>query len=700
MKNLILSITCIFAISLSFSQTDTPFEKSLFKDKKDAFKEARKNLEEGDAHFEGKSNRFMIPQYEAAIPFYEKAYAFNPNSSDLNLKLGVCYMNSFHKYNSLDYFKTAYKLNKQVSPEIHLYMGMSHHIQYKFDKAISEYELHRKTLNVKDHADMIELMTKKIQECKTGKEMYNNPVRVWIDNMGPAINSSHPEYAPLIATDESSIFFTARREDTEGGGKAEDDDEYFEDVYRAEFEDGKWQKAKNLGGVVNSKSHDATAGLSPDGNTLFVYLGNEGGGDIFVSKFKDGEWSKPKQLGKNINDKNAHESSACLSYDGKTLYFVSSREGGFGEHDIYTSQWEEEKERWGPASNLGNVINTKYDEAGVFIHPDGKTLYFASRGHATMGGFDVFSSVKENGVWSTPKNVGYPVNTPDDDVHFVVSANGRTGYYASFHEDGMGEKDLYKVTFLGPEKLPLLNNEDNLIASAAAPIKEKVEVKQIEVTTSDLAILKGVVRDAKTKAKLASTVEIIDNETNEIVSTIQTDATTGKYLVSLPSGKNYGMAVKADGYLFHSENFLLPKASGYREYKKDIDLKKVEVGTEIVLRNIFFDLDKATLRPESKAELERLIKLMNDNPTLKIEIAGHTDTRGDAAYNLNLSKKRAKSVVDYLVKDGISQSRLESAGYGETAVIITDAEIYKLPKLKREDAHQQNRRTVFKILSK
>lgn len=701
MKKLTLLVLAGMFMAPIWSQTDTPFDKKLFKDKKDEFKEAMKSYEEGDENFFAPYSGH--PRYGQAIEPYEAAYAFNPNSAELNYKLGVCHLYTLHKYKSLDLFKKAYKLNPNVHPEIHYYLGCAYHIQYKFDQAIDEYEKYRKSLGPinKDNAEKIDEATKKLEECETGKKMYANPVRVWIDNLGFAVNSEAPEYSPLIATDESLIFFTSRREDTQGGGISDEDDEFYEDVYYAEFKDGIWQDAQNMGELVNSDRHDATAGLSPDGKTLFIYSDGEGYGDIYMSKFVEGEWSKLKHLGKNINDKNAHETSACLSYDGKTLFFVSNREGGHGEHDIYKSQWDENKERWGEAENLGPTINTKYDEAGAFIHPDGKTLYFASKGHKTMGGFDIFSSkLQEDGSWTTPENVGYPVCTPDDDVHFVVSANGRTGYYASFQSDGLGEKDLYKVTFLGPEKEPLLNNEDNLIASIAAPITEKVVVPKVEVSRSDVAVLKGRVLDAKTLKPLASKIEIMDNETNTLVSEITTDAATGKYLVTLPSGKNYGMAVKAEGYLFHSENFLLPEASGYREYKKDVLMKKVSVGEKIVLRNIFYDLNKATLRPESKTELERLIQLMNDNPTLKIELSGHTDSRGDAAYNMKLSKDRAASVVKYLVEHGIPASRLESAGYGETQLIHTDAEIYKLPTVKREELHQENRRTEFKILAK
>jgi len=384
------------------------------------------------------------------------------------------------------------------------------------------------------------------------------------------------------------------------------------------------------------------------------------------------------------------------------LYFASERPGGFGGEDIYVSRWDEKKKEWGPAENLGANINTKYRETGVFLHPDGETMYFSSQGHSTMGGFDIFMSKRdEKGVWGAPVNIGYPINSPDDDVFFVVSGSGRYGYYSSFRQDGYGEKDLYRITFLGPEKPPIPSTEDNLIASLVNPVREIVIEPKVEVSTVNLAILKGIIRDARTLQPLEAKLELIDNDKNELVTTLTSDSKSGAYLVTIPAGKNYGISVKAEGYLFHSENVDIPKASGYKEYEKNVDLKKVEVGQTIVLRNIFFDYDKATLRDASRNELERLIKLLNENPTLRIEISGHTDTQGDATYNQKLSENRAKAVVEYLVRAGISASRLEYKGYGESKTQISEADILKMKtKTEREDAHQQNRRTEFKILSK
>ncbi|MFZ5553226.1 MAG: OmpA family protein [Bacteroidota bacterium] len=712
MKKLLLIAFAGFAVNL-FAQTDTPFEKDYFKDRKDEYKKARDQFEEGmefiklaeeaqDPAFSTLDNyNADLAMYRKALPFLEKAQAFNPNYSVLNYQIGKCYLASVNKFKSVDYFLMAYKLNGNVAKDVQFYIGWGYHLKNDWDNAIKHYELYRKTVTADKNEELI-MINKKIEECNVGKRLMAKPERVWVDNLGPNVNSEYPEYAPNITADESKVIFTGRRIDTQKGGVDPNDGFYFEDVYMAKRnEKGEWDKAVNLGSDINTESHDAPAGLSPDGTKLFLFYGWKGNGDIYMSELKNDVYQKPEKLNSTVSTKDEYESSATISFDGKELYFASERKGGNGLEDIYMCKWDDKKKEWGPAQNLGPVINTRYRETGVYLHPDGETMYFASQGHESMGGFDIFVSKRENGIWGKPKNLGYPINSTDDDVYFVVSGSGRYAYFTSFRKDGYGEKDIYRLTFLGPEKPPLTNTEDNLLASALEPVKAITIEPKVEVKTSNLAILKGMVRDARTLKPLEANIELIDNEKNELVTTIKSDATTGKYLVSIPSGKNYGIAVKSDGYLFHSENFDLPKSSGYREYEKNVDLKKVEVGEVIVLRNIFYDFDKATLRPESKSELERLIKLMNDNPTLKIEISSHTDSQGNNEYNQKLSQARAKSVVDYLINAGISASRLEFKGYGEEKLIVSDAEIAKLKtKTEKDEAHQQNRRSEFKILSK
>jgi len=347
------------------------------------------------------------------------------------------------------------------------------------------------------------------------------------------------------------------------------------------------------------------------------------------------------------------------------------------------------KGNWGPPINLRD-INTPYDEEAVFIHPDGKTLYFSSKGWNTMGGYDIFKTVYENGHWSKPENVGYPINTADDDVFFTIAASGIHAYMSSARPGGYGDQDLYMITFI-TEKPTISSSEDNLIAWKTEPVSETVAEKTVAVSLASLTLLKGRILDDATKQPVEATIILTDNEKGEELATFTSNSATGKYLVSLPSGKNYGIAVKAEGYLFYSENFNIPANAPYQEIEKDIYLKKIDIGASIVLRNIFFDFNKATLRPESKTELDGLIQLMKDNPTLKIEISGHTDNIGSAEYNKKLSEQRAKAVVDYLIAAGISSDRLTYVGYGFEKPIAPNT---------TEEGRQLNRRTEFKIISK
>lgn len=672
---------------------DVPFDKALFKERKDEFKVAEDNLKEGDFYFGS-----YPPNYYMALPFYLKANAFNPNSGDLNYKIAICYLN-IDKYKMKEYFEKAYNLKPTVSNDILFYLGWCYHLDGNWTKAMEYYNMFAGKATAPELAELKTQAFKKIQECKNGQALESKKARVWIDNVGDKINSEYPDYAPIISTDEAIMIFTTRRPETEdmadGAG-------YFEDLFISKRVNGEWTKATSIGKPVNQRGqHDATIALSPDGHTLFVYVDDrKNGGDIYESSDEDGSWSQPKAMDKNTINTSSHEPDASLTFDGKRLYFTSDRPGGIGGHDIYYSDWNEDKQKWGEPVNAGNVLNTPYDERSVFIHPDGETMYFASKGHNTMGGFDLFYSKLVDGVWTAPVNLGPPLNTPDDDVQLVVAGNGRYGYCSSYRQGGFGEKDIYVITFLGPEKPPVLSNEDNLIASIAKPIKEKVVEPELVSEGSNMAILTGIIRDEKTKQPLKAQIVLVDNEANKVIAEFNSDAVTGKYLVSLPGGKNYGIAVRKDGYLFHSENFVIPNESGFRQYNKDADLKKVEVGQTIILRNIFFDLDKYSLRPESVNELERLLKLLQENPTMRIEISGHTDTRGSAEHNQELSQNRAKAVVDYLIEHGIDKSRLTYAGYGESKPLISDEEIAKMKSSNdREEAHQQNRRTEFKILS-
>ena len=706
----------LFTTSVTLAQ-NIEFEKSNFPDKKDQLKEAKKSLEDGKDAFEigKKEYDFVLEGYvtknkyfpvsrkdyqragdiyfKQAQPLLAKAQDFNPNNAQLNYMMGVISFNlNPQSNNAVKYLEKALLLNDPKLPEdLTYFLGWACQFQLKWDDAIKYYQMQLTILNkdVKDNAAAIEDANKKISECKIGKKEVANPQRVFVDNLGTNINTSYPEYSAFISADESMMVLTARRENSTGGKLDEGDSWPFEDLYQSFKVNGKWSPAQNFGPLVNSVEHDATAGLSSDGTTMFIFKYKEkDGGDIYTSNLVGNTWSKPEHLNKNINSK-WHESSVSLSYDSKRLYFISDRDGNMGGGDMYYSD-KDVKGEWGPAMNVGPELNTKYGEEGVFIHPDGKTIYFSSKGHGTMGGYDIFKSTIENGKWGVPVNLGYPINGPDDDVFFVISGSGNHGYFASSKQGGYGDKDIYKITFLGPEKPPVVMNEDNLLASVAAPVSE-FKAEKIVTNGPKMTILKGVISDAKTYNLLEATIELIDNTLNDVIATFKSNSTTGKYLVSLPSGKNYGIAVKKDGYLFHSENFDLKASEEFQEVEKNIALKQIEVGQSIVLKNIFFDFDKATIRPESANELDRLIKLLTENPTLKIELGSHTDSKGSDDYNQKLSQSRSQSVVTYLIGKGIATDRLVAKGYGETVPVATN---------DTDAGRQENRRTEFKILSK
>ncbi|PKP22916.1 MAG: hypothetical protein CVU05_01860 [Bacteroidetes bacterium HGW-Bacteroidetes-21] len=668
-----------YSQEVEISKTDIP--------NKDDYKKAKTELKAAEElYLMGRGG------YRRALDHYLEVHRLVPNNALLNYKIGNCYLYSIQKPKCLEYYEKAFKVNPGIAPDIILVMARGYHLTMQLDKAIEYYKKYMNSLAPKDLQAKQMMIKKYIEECEYGKELAKNPIRVFIDNAGGSINTSYPEYNAIISTDESVMMFTSRREDTYGGGTDPQDNLYFEDIYLS-YNDGKeWGLAKNVGKPLNTSDHDATVGLSPDGQKLFVFNGKTMGGEILVSDLKGTEWTKPDDgpMKKFISTE-YKESSASFSFDGKTMYFVSDREGGYGGLDIYTSRWDEKKERWDMPQNMGAAICTPYDEEGVFMHPDGRTLYFSSRGHQTMGGYDIFSTtLGDDGIWGDPVNLGYPLNTPDDDVFFVINASGKRGYFSSVRDDGFGDYDIYRVTFRGPEKPPVLQNEDNLLAQVA-PVSEVVIEDAVEIKTTRLTILKGTIKDGITLQALPATIEIVDNEKNEVVSISSSNSSTGKYLVSLPSGKNYGIAVKSEGYLFHSENFEIPAATNYQEITKDIMLYKMDVGTKIVLKNIFFDYAKATLRPTSFAELDRLLKLLNDFPTMRIEISGHTDNQGSLTTNEKLSLNRAKAVVDYLIGKGIAASRLESAGYAFKQPIASN---------DTEDGRQQNRRVEFKVLSK
>ena len=658
------------------------FTKYNFPNNRLELSNALSEISKGDKYYEKGPG-----MYHLAIDNYMKAYKFNPDNALLNYKIGRCYLYDNDKSNAIKYLERAYDLDPRISldmeyNDVNYLLAKAYHLDYQFDKAIEKYKEHKNALTPEQLAKEEKAIDKKINECLTAKELVANPERVFIDNMGEIVNSAYPEYRPLVVPEEDMIMFTSSRENTTGG-RRDDDSFYFEDVYATYYDDGRWTVPENDFGI-NSSNHEATAGISSDGTIIYIYR-SAGGNVLYESRLENDAYGMPHKLPAIIND-GLKQTSAALTFDKRTLYFTTKREDGYGGIDIYYSK-KDAKDKWTEPVNIGATINTPYDEEGVFISTDGKTLYFSSKGHNTMGGFDIFKSENVDGEWTNPVNLGYPINTPDNDVFFTMAANGQRGYYSSKKKDGYGDQDLYMITFLGKVK-PLVNNVNGLsTAISENPAVAVYPEKKIEMNI----IFSGVILDEETLDPLQATIEITDNAKNELIASFESNSKTGQYLLSLKPGINYGITVTKKGYLFHSENFDIPKNAAARKVRKDILLSKVSVGSKIVLNNIFFDFNKATLRPESISELDRLYKLMKDTPGLRIEISGHTDNIGSKSYNKKLSEKRAKAVVDYLVEKGIDKSRLAFAGYGFAQPIASnDTPI----------GRQKNRRTEFKVLEK
>ena len=468
-------------------------------------------------------------------------------------------------------------------------------------------------------------------------------------NMGDSINSAVSEYFPTISLDGNHLMFTRRV-----GGMNED-------FYESDRLGNGWTKAKPLGGNINSSFNEGALNISQDGQWLIFtgcnFPNGFGSCDLFISYRTADGWSAPENLGPNFNTE-FFESAPSLSPDKRDLYFTSDRPGGYGGNDIYVSH-RNESGHWSPPENMGPTINTSGDESWPFIHADNSTLYFTSSGLPGYGGTDLFLVRKNaNGEWGVPENLGYPINTIDNEGSLVVAADGKTAYYASDRTDTKGQLDLYSFEL------------------------------RSDIRPAKTFWVKGKVYDKKNGKGLPSSVELADLKNKRLISKLQTDE-SGNYLTTLPVGNDYAFNVNRKGYLFYSENFKLSDPSSDSVYQMDIPLQPIEANASIVLKNIFFDVNMFELKPASQIELDDVVKLMKENPLISIQINGFTDNNGKASDNLLLSENRAKAVVNYLKLKGISPLRLSFKGYGESQPVSPNT---------TETGRAQNRRTELKVI--
>ena len=567
--------------------------------------------------------------YYKALPIAKELYGYDSSNANIAYMLGTSYLGaSPDRKKAIYYLEQAIMLSppspmykesdykEKTAPGITYYnLAKAYHFTYRFDDAISNYYNYRSFVDLEDVNTYSEVKHQ-IEYSENAKLLIEEPVNIKVQSLGSVINSKYEEYSPVISGDGNTLIFTSRREGT--GGKLFLDGKYYEDIYIAKKEKGKWTTPRSIGVNINTEGHEATIGLSPDGQQLFIYKDDNGDGNIYMSKLNGAEWSKPEKLGGEINT-GSWETHATVSADGQNLFIVSNRSGSLGGRDIYKISLLPDG-TWGKAENLGATINTAFDEEAPFFAADGKTLIFSSQGHNSMGGFDIFTSENIDGAWSTPVNIGYPINSPEDDVFFVTTPDGHYAYYSSRMEGGMGEKDIYLI--------------------------ELTEKKK-----ESLTVMKGVVILENSPEILANII-VADARTNAVTGIYKPNKSTGSYIFILQPGATYNVTYECDGYQSKIDKIVVPENSSYAEITKAIMLDPVICGKQVAqqeekkVEEVKQIADNKEPKNEKLSELkaleEQLVameKAAKEQETLLAEEKRKTEQAAKAAEEKRLSEE-------------------------------------------------------------
>ncbi len=686
MKRVFIFMFVLFFIHYAEAQTKVKIKKKDFFTTEINFKEAWKEFKKGHRLF--KENK--KGSYQMAIDHLLKAYEYNPDYAPLNYELGICYLKISDEKNAVKYLSDAFDLDPNVAPDIHLFLGRAYHLNYQFDDAIDEYELYRESLDEKKLKKEGPIIKRYIDQAKYAKNAVEHPKNIIVTNLGSNVNSKWPEYAPVFAPYDSIVFFTSRRPNTTGGKRNyKISNEYYEDIYYTSAKNGVWQPPAQFPKPVNSNKNDASVGVNKQGTILVIYKGKNLGG-LYLSMYDkmDEKWTRPKPVIRRINKKNAQESFLTFSHDSTTAYFVSTRKGGYGGKDIwYIKRKGLSNSGWAKPINIGKPINTPYNEESVFLLEDDKTLYFASDGLEGMGGYDIYKTVKlPDGRWSKPENLGYPINTPGDDLFFFMNSDHRTGYFTSNgQKDNYGDFDIYEFFYYTPKEPMGDNSPDDLIAYIKEPVNELLLEDPVMIKTMKLVMLKGQIYEWESHKPIAGTVDVIDELSKEVIQQVNANS-NGEYTTTIQPGKAYTLIAHAKGYAKKKDYVSLPKNTDSTEVIRDFELLPINPGARAKLR-VYFETAKATLKPESFPELDRFAQIMKVYKGLVVEIEGHTDSRGSDAYNMRLSQARAEAVRDYLISKGVEPDRLIARGYGETRPIVPNDTPEHMAMNRRVEAH-------------
>lgn len=608
-------------------------------------------------------------QYPEALAELQKAKKEDPNFVEAYMLQATLHMELRQWAQAEVEFEKSFGINPTFFPAAYYDCAQAEMKQGKYAEAKAHFQTFLDRKRSATPPRLIESAEDGIASCDFAINAMAHPVPFNPINMGTATNSKDCEYFPNVTADDNTFLFTRNAQITNANGVGMRSQEDFYVSYRDE--NGNWSPAMNMGAPINTPANEGAPSLSADGRYLYFAACEEmegyGGGrqgygscDIFFTQKVNGQWTRAVNVGAPVNTP-AWETQPSFSSDGRTLYYISNRRDGLGNSDIWMCMLSDSG-KWGKPVNLGATINTPGKEEAVFIHPDNQTLYFASDGHIGMGGLDLYMCRRDSsGNWGAPVNLGYPINTHEDESGMIVNGKGNMAYFSSTREGTTGCDDIYMFE----------------IPPALQPVP--------------VTYMKGKVYDAKTSKPLAASFDLIDLGTGKTIVSSVSDPVTGEFLVTIPQNKNYALNVNRQGYLPYSESFWMAESTNPSQpYRMDVPLTPIEAGGTVVLKNIYFDTDKFDLRRESYAELDKMVSFLKANPNLKMEVGGHTDNTGDKKHNQTLSENRAKSVYAYLVSHGIAATRLTYKGYGDTSPLVPN----DTPEHK-----QMNRRTELKITS-
>lgn len=589
---------------------------------------------------------FVARNSDDATTSLLKAIERDSTYADVYFKLGQMSETARHETNAMKYYGKAirFKPDEPNFRQAYTYIGTRALRAGDYEKAKPLLEFALK--NSPPGSIIVKQLTKQLESCTFALDARKKKLSFDASDMGEVINFKSNQYFPVLTADHETLIFTARSEEGD------------ENLYSSNLVNGKWTKPESISNNINTPANEGTCTISADGRTL-VFTSCDakdsfGSCDLYISRKVGSEWSAPENLGGNINT-NAWEAQPSLSNDGHLLYFSSKRQGGFGEKDLWMSELKNNV--WSPAMNLGNAINTPKDDISPFIHANGHTLFFASDGYTGMGGLDLYMTDQKLNTFSKPENLGYPINTHEDQVALFITSDGKKGYYSS---DNKQTIRLYEFDI--PQELSNRFSRVNYV--------------------------KGIVRDAQSKKSLSAEIELIDLKTGQTIERLQSDAMSGEYTAVLPNGSHFGLYINRKDYFNRSLSFDFSEKTDANGKIVNVLLEPIRTDIDYVLNNIFFDSGKADLKPESFTELNKLLLLLETNSKIKVEISGHTDNVGKDTENLALSQKRAEAVVTYLINKGIKPDKLKGVGYGETRPIAAN---------DAEENRQLNRRIEMKI---